>query len=157
MAVTYGLEQAFGLVESEARLHRIEHAIRASVGLSDGERLWAVRYATDSAPPSLFVSADAAALYRLHPDNPRLQQLRDDDRLVVSEPFNDLPGAWNADDPWVAVVVPPNGWGGPPTLSSAAPGPQTQPALSARKHSAPQMVPPATTVASASRPVPGST
>ncbi len=117
LAVTYGLEQdplgalerAIGLVESEARRHGIEHAVQASIGLSDGERLWAVRYATDAVPPTLFVSADAAALCRLHPDNPRLQQLGDDDRLVVSEPFDDLPGGWNEIDRSAAVVVTPGG------------------------------------------------
>lgn len=117
LAVTYGLEQdplgalerAIGVIESAAHRHGIERAVQASIGLSDGERLWAVRYATDATPPSLFVSADADALCRLHPDNPRLQQLGYDDRLVVSEPFNDLPGAWNEVDPSMAVAVNPDG------------------------------------------------
>ena len=30
----------------------------------------------------------------LHPENARLQQLGVDDRLIVSEPFSDLPGLW---------------------------------------------------------------
>ncbi len=117
LAVTYGLEhdplgaleRAIGLVEAEARRHGIEHAVQATIGLSDGERLWAVRYATDAAPPSLFVSADAEALRQLHPDNPRLQQLRHDDRLVVSEPLVDLPGAWHEVNPSTALVVTPDG------------------------------------------------
>ncbi len=96
-------------MEAEARRHGIEHAVQATIGLSDGKRLWAVRYATDAAPPSLFVSADAAALRQLHPDNARLQQLRHDDRLVVSEPLVDLPGAWHEVDPSTAVVVTPDG------------------------------------------------
>jgi predicted glutamine amidotransferase len=29
-----------------------------------------------------------------NPGNPRLQRLRDEDRLVVSEPLTDLPGIW---------------------------------------------------------------
>lgn len=117
LAVTYGLEhdplgaleRAIGRVQLEARRHGIEHAVQASIGLSDGERLWAVRYATDAVPPSLFVSADAASLRQLHPDNPRLQQLSDDDRLVVSEPLTDLPGAWHEIDPSSAVIVTPDG------------------------------------------------
>ena len=44
---------------------------------------------------SLFASADANSVRRLYPDNPRLQRVRDEDRLVVSEPFSDLPGLWN--------------------------------------------------------------
>lgn len=113
LAVTFGLEQdplgalerAVGLIESTAAQHGIDHAIQATIGLSDGDRLWAVRYATDATPPSLFVSADADALRRLHPANQRLQQLDDGDRFVVSEPLNDLPGAWNEIGPSAAVLV----------------------------------------------------
>ena len=32
------------------------------------------------------------SMRRLHPENPRLQRLRDEDRVVVSEPLADLPG-----------------------------------------------------------------
>lgn len=117
LAVSYGLEyaplgaleRAIGRIESEARRHGIEHAVQATIGLSEGEQLWAVRYATDGTLPSLVVSADTAALRRLHPDNPRLQHLGDDDRLVVSEPFNNLPGAWNEIDLSAAAVVTPDG------------------------------------------------
>jgi hypothetical protein len=38
--------------------------------------------------------AHANALRRLDPDNPRLQQFTNGDRIVVSEPPGDLPGAW---------------------------------------------------------------
>jgi len=31
---------------------------------------------------------------RLRPDNPRFQRLSADDRLIVSEPFSELPGTW---------------------------------------------------------------
>ena len=31
----------------------------------------------------------------LHPDNARLQRARGGDRIVVSEPLSDLPGAWH--------------------------------------------------------------
>jgi glutamine amidotransferase len=89
-----GLERAVGFVEATALRYGIEHAVQASFGLSDGTRLWAVRYSTEGRSRTLFASADARALRELHPDNPRLQQLRDEDRLVVSEPFADLPGAW---------------------------------------------------------------
>src|SRR5918998_1559766 len=68
----------------------------ALFGVTDGTCLWAVRYATDGAARSLFTSADVGAIRRLHRDNPRLQRLGADDRLVVSEPFSDLPGVWDA-------------------------------------------------------------
>jgi predicted glutamine amidotransferase len=31
----------------------------------------------------------------LYPDRPRIQELSDETRMVVSEPLVDLPGAWN--------------------------------------------------------------
>jgi predicted glutamine amidotransferase len=103
LALTFGLEddppgaieRAIGFVEATARRHGIENAVQASMGLSDGVRLWAFRYSTEGRSRTLFASADASALRRLHPENPRLQRLRDEDRLVVSEPLADLPGAWD--------------------------------------------------------------
>ena len=68
-----------------------------------------MRYASAEEPRSLFVSSDAATVRRLNPDNPRLQRLRDEDRLVVSEPFADLPGAWHELPASTAVTVAPGG------------------------------------------------
>ena len=99
------LEQTVGLVETTAREHGIERAVQASIGVSDGERLWAVRYSTEGKSRTLFASADAHALKQLHPENARLQLLRDDDRLVVSEPFADLPGAWHEIPESTALTV----------------------------------------------------
>jgi predicted glutamine amidotransferase len=112
LALTFGLdddpvgaiERAIGFIEATARQHGIENAVQASMGLSDGERLWAFRYSTEGKSRTLFVSADANAVRRLHPDNPRLQQLRDEDRVVVSEPLSDLPGLWD-EIPEASVLV----------------------------------------------------
>jgi predicted glutamine amidotransferase len=117
LALTYGLEsgplaaleRTIGFIEATAHEHRIERAVQASIGVSDGERLWAVRYSTERRSRTLFVSADASALKQLHPENPRLQLLRDEDRLVVSEPFTDLPGAWHEIPESTAVIVWPGG------------------------------------------------
>jgi len=88
------LERTIGFVEDAADQHGIERAVQASIGVSDGERLWAVRYSTEGKSRTLLASADAHSVRQLHPENPRLQRLRDEDRLVVSEPLADLPGAW---------------------------------------------------------------
>jgi len=103
LALTYGLEQdpvaamerTLGLVEATAVRHGIEGAVQASIGITDGERLWAFRYATDATPRTLFVSADADTVRELYPDDTRLQRLRDEDRVVISEPMSELPGVWH--------------------------------------------------------------
>jgi predicted glutamine amidotransferase len=113
LALTHGLEEdpitalerAIGVIEALARTRGIAEAFQGTVGVSDGECLWAVRHATDGRPRTLFASAEAESLRRLHPDNPRLQRLHDGDRLVVSEPFSDLPGAWHEVPPSTALVV----------------------------------------------------
>ena len=46
-------------------------------------------------PRSLFASADVDSIRRLHPDNARVRRLSHDDRVIVSEPFADLPGDWH--------------------------------------------------------------
>jgi predicted glutamine amidotransferase len=99
------LERTIGVVEAAAARHGIDRAVQASIGVSDGERLWAVRYSTEGKSRTLYASADAHAVKQLHPENPRLQMLRDEDRLVVSEPLADLPGAWHEIPEATAVTV----------------------------------------------------
>jgi glutamine amidotransferase len=116
LALTLGLEndplgameQAVGFVEHTARAHGIEHPIQMTVGLSDGERLWAIRYASEGTPRTLFVSEDVSALQALHPESEALQQLGAEDRAIVSEPLGDrLPGAWLEIPPSTAMIVQP--------------------------------------------------
>jgi predicted glutamine amidotransferase len=113
LALTFGLEddpiaaleQTVGLVEQTGHRHGIANAVQASFGVSDGASLWAVRYASDGHARSLFASADANAIRDLYPDNPRFQRLTEDDRLIVSEPFSDLPGVWREVPEATAVMV----------------------------------------------------
>jgi predicted glutamine amidotransferase len=115
LALTYGLEddpipaleRAIGFVEDTARRHGIEEPVQASIGVSDGVRLWAIRYASSGAPRTLFMSADADAVKALHPENARLARLRDEDRIVVSEPLADLEGVWKEIPPSSALIVQP--------------------------------------------------
>jgi predicted glutamine amidotransferase len=117
LALTFGLEgdpvdaleRTIGLVESSLRERGIKPALQASIGLSDGEHLWAVRYSSEGRSRTLFTSAEVDSLRRLHPGNPRLQLLRAGDRVVVSEPFSDLPGAWLKIPESTALVVSPGG------------------------------------------------
>jgi glutamine amidotransferase len=101
------LERAIGLVEATAVRHGIEHPVQASMGLSDGERLWAFRYSTERRSRTLFMSHDAGAIKALHPENPRLGRLRDEDRVVVSEPLANLTGVWHKIPESTVLVVQP--------------------------------------------------
>src|SRR3954451_1180033 len=117
LALSYGLEQdplgalerTVALIEQVAARHNIPDAVQASFGVSDGESLWAVRYATADTPRSLFISADVDTVRRLHPGNERFAAMSDNDRLVVSEPFSDLPGVWVPVPPSTALTVRPGG------------------------------------------------
>jgi glutamine amidotransferase len=113
LALTFGLEddpiraleRTIGFIEATATRLGVEHPVQGSFGVSDGESLWAVRYASNGKPRSLFASADPDSIRHLHPENPRFQQLSSDDRVIVSEPFSDLPGVWEEIPPSTAVTV----------------------------------------------------
>ncbi len=113
LALTFGLEKdplgamerAVAYVESKAREHGVESPVQMTVGISDGEHLWAIRYSSQHDSRTLFVSEDLEAVRRLHPDNERLQQLSEGDRVVVSEPLADLSGAWLEIPESTALVV----------------------------------------------------
>jgi glutamine amidotransferase len=113
LALTYGLEdeplgaveRAVGYVEATGRAHGIEHPVQMTLGFSDGERLWAVRYSSEHHSRTLFMSADPASIKALHPDNPRFQRFTEEDRLIVSEPVSDLPGLWIEVPESTAIVV----------------------------------------------------
>jgi glutamine amidotransferase len=115
LALTFGLEtdpigaleQAVGLVEATGRAHGVEYPVQGTFGMSNGERLWAVRYSSERKSRTLYTSADRHTVQALHPDHPRFQQLTDEDRLIVSEPLSDLPGVWIAVPESTAIVVQP--------------------------------------------------
>jgi predicted glutamine amidotransferase len=115
LALTYGLERdpvdalerAIGFIEATAARHGIDNAIQASIGVSDGVRVWAVRYSTERRSRTLFVTAEASAIKQLHPDNPRLARLHDEDRVIVSEPLVDLEGVWQEIPESTVVIVQP--------------------------------------------------
>ena len=113
LALTLGLEddpidalgRTVGLIEATARRRGVTVLVQGTFGVTDGTTLWAVRDATEGTPRSLFASADADSIRRLHPENPRLQRLSHDDRLIVSEPFADMPGVWHEIPESSAVIV----------------------------------------------------
>ena len=68
-----------------------------TVGVSDGDRLYAVRYASGPAVNSLYVTRDARDVRALCPQDQRVQQVSDAAHAIVSEPLDDLP------EPWIEV------------------------------------------------------
>lgn len=117
LALSYGLEddpigaleRTVGTIERAAAERGVDGAVQGTFGVSDGTHLWAVRYATAGEPRTLFTSAEADAIRHLYPDNPRFERLTRDDRLIVSEPFSDLPGIWREVPPATSVTVAPGG------------------------------------------------
>jgi glutamine amidotransferase len=115
LALTFGLddealpalERMAGFVEATAQRFGIEDAVQMTLGVTDGERLYAVRYASASEPNSLYVSNDARDVQLLHPDNKRIQRLAEEDRAIVSEPLEELPGLWREVPASTAIVVQP--------------------------------------------------
>jgi predicted glutamine amidotransferase len=116
LALTFGLddeplpalERMAGFVEATGRRHGVNEPLQMTVGVSDGERLYAVRYASGQVVAnSLYVSNDAADVRLLYPENERLQRLSDEARAIVSEPLADLPGLWSEVPPSSALIVQP--------------------------------------------------
>jgi glutamine amidotransferase len=99
------LEATVGLIEATARERGVEPMVQGTFGVSDGECLWATRYATSGPARTLFVTEDPSTIKRLYPGDERLARLSADDRVVVSEPFSDLPGIWREVPQGSAVTV----------------------------------------------------
>ncbi|NNL63246.1 MAG: class II glutamine amidotransferase [Woeseiaceae bacterium] len=91
--VKTGLERMAGLVEQLAETHEVENALQMTLGLSDGESLYAVRYSTEGKSRSLFHSASRDATMEIAPEAGRFSRQA---RAVVSEPLSDLEADWVA-------------------------------------------------------------
>jgi glutamine amidotransferase len=91
--VKAGLERMAGLVEQAARTHDVENALQMTLGISDGESLYAVRYSTEGKSRSLFHSASRDATMEIAPDAKRFSR---DARAIVSEPLDNLEAEWVA-------------------------------------------------------------
>lgn len=103
LALTFGLqddppravERAVGFIERTGRSRGVEHPIQMTVATTSGAGVWVFRYSSEGSSRSLFHSTKMATLRAQYPDHPVLHRLSDETRLVVSEPINDLAGAWN--------------------------------------------------------------
>jgi glutamine amidotransferase len=101
LALSFGMEgdvqaslaRMAGLIEHTAQLHGVENALQMTVGISDGESLFAVRYSTEGKSRSLYHSASRDATMEIAPDAGRFSR---DARAIVSEPLNNLEADWIA-------------------------------------------------------------
>jgi glutamine amidotransferase len=113
LALSYGLEKdpigamekTVGLIEEIGRAQGVEHPMQMTVGVANGETLWAFRYSTQGDSRTLFYNTAVAQLRELYPDHPRLHLVQDDARAICSEPLSDLSGVWNVVPESTALVV----------------------------------------------------
>jgi predicted glutamine amidotransferase len=100
LALTFGLErdpvgavQAMaGFVEEVASKKGVRDPLWMTLGFSDGETLYAARYATDGDAPTLFHSRAMEDLYTFNPG--LRERFSADARAVVSEPMGDAAAGW---------------------------------------------------------------
>jgi glutamine amidotransferase len=89
--VKAGIARMAGFVEHVAEQHNVENALQMTLGISDGESLYAVRYSTAGDSRSLFHSATRDATMEIAPDADRFSR---DARAIVSEPLSELADEW---------------------------------------------------------------
>ena len=89
-----GVTKAVQMVESVGREHGIRFPMQGTMALSDGATIWAFRYSTQGRSRTLFHSVDIDTLREMYPDAERLKLFGERAHVVVSEPLNDLPGAF---------------------------------------------------------------
>jgi len=102
----HAIERTIGLAEEAQRAHGIEPEIQASIGVSNGRSLWAIRYASQGTPRTLFALRRRR---RRSTSSTRTTcacgKMREGDHLIVSEPLADLPGAWHEIPASTALTV----------------------------------------------------
>ena len=115
LALTFGLEddpigaleRMAGFVEGTGRSHGIAEPLQMTIAVSDGERIYAARYASGPVVNSLFVSKDTRSVRALYPEDERFSIFSDESRVIVSEPLGDLPGVWREVPAGTALIVQP--------------------------------------------------
>jgi predicted glutamine amidotransferase len=118
LALSYGLREdpvaamsrALGLVERVGREHGVRFPFQGSVAISDGSTVWALRYSSQGRSRTLFHSTDIADLRAMYPDEQRLSLFSDDAHVIVSEPLNDLAGAFLEVPESTVAVLDPTGY-----------------------------------------------
>ncbi len=113
LALTFGLqddplgalERMAGFVEAVGTAAGVAEPLQMTIGVADGERLYAARYASGPVVNTLFVSEDIESVRALYPERERFAHFSDDARVVVSEPLMALPGLWREVPASSALIV----------------------------------------------------
>ena len=100
LALSFGLEsdplgaiaRMAGFVESAGTAQGVHESLWMTLALSDGQRLYAVRYATDGQAPTLYHSRGAEEVVALLPD--LRGRLSSDARVIASEPTGRAREIW---------------------------------------------------------------
>ena len=107
-------------VESVGRDHGIAFPMQGTVAVTDGLTIWAFRYSSQGRTRSLFHSVDVDTLHEMYPDAERLKIFGPRDRLIVSEPLNDLPGVFKEVPESTVAIVGADGFHHQPFLPASA-------------------------------------
>ena len=102
LALTLGLQQdpvlamskAVQMVETVGHQHAVKFPMQGTVAVSDGTTIWAFRYSSQRRSRTLFHSVDIETLQQMYPEVEQLHTFGRHAQVVVSEPLNDLPGAF---------------------------------------------------------------
>lgn len=91
-----GIARMVGLIEQTGREAGIDYPVQMTLGLSDGDALYAVRYSSEGKSRTLFHSNDLAALEaHLEPaQRALLDRMGNKARAIVSEPLTELQEFW---------------------------------------------------------------
>jgi predicted glutamine amidotransferase len=88
-----GVERMAGFVEQTARDNGTRQSLWMTVGFTDGNDIYAVRYASDGDAPTLYHTHDTKHLYRLN-KGLRGAFPESETRLIVSEPIGNTTKKW---------------------------------------------------------------
>ncbi|WP_433862325.1 class II glutamine amidotransferase [Streptomyces sp. L7] len=81
-------------IEEVGEAKGVRFPMQGTIAISDGATLWAFRHSTSGRSRSLYHSVAIPELREMYPDAARLEIFGDKAKVVVSEPLNDLPGAF---------------------------------------------------------------
>lgn len=89
--VCTGISRMAGFIEHTAASYGVDDALQMTLGISNGESLFAVRYSTAGKSRSLFHSANREATMDIAPEAGRFSR---DARAIVSEPWSNFDSEW---------------------------------------------------------------